>query len=517
MDNDTCEANNDLISKIAKYEKQNEFLSAAIACIGDGVIATDTEGTVTLINSAAEELTGWKQSEAVGKHIELVFRLYNKKDVNLRVSPFAIAMKKGEKTGLERGTVLVSRNGMEYYVSASNSPIRNKNSDIVGFITVFRDITSYRLLEEGLKRYQLLSENANDIILFSDIDGRIIEVNEAALRAYGYTREEIFGKSIFFLVNPDPRSPVGVQPHQANEKGIYYEATAYRKDGSTFAAEVSMQGTEIGDSKVLMAILRDVTERKNYNEALKQAKEAAEAANHAKSEFLANMSHEIRTPLNGMLGMIDLTLLTDLNEEQQDNLQTAKTCAETLLNLINDILDFSKIEAGKLTVNNVDFCITELIYQTIRPHSVKAQSKGVELFCRFDAKMPQIVNGDPDRLKQVLNNILGNAVKFTDKGEVCISVKVVSIQEAQVELEFQISDTGIGIPEKDKDKLFKSFSQLDSSDTKKYGGTGLGLAISKKLVELMGGTIYVESEKGKGSTFIFTTSFRTASKPDFFS
>ena len=300
---------------------------------------------------------------------------------------------------------------------------------------------------------------------------------------------------------------MGAQPYQANSRGIYYEATAYRKDGSTFTAEVSMQGTEMGSSKVLMAILRDVTERKRINEELKQAKESAEAANHAKSEFLANMSHEIRTPLNGMIGMIDLTFLTGLTEEQKDNLYTAKECAGTLLNLINDILDFSKIEARKLTMEYIDFNITELLEQTLRPHVIRAQGKGLLLQYTFDSEIPQVVNGDPYRLKQVVNNLVGNAVKFTESGEVHFSIRSISKNYDHTELEFQISDTGIGIAEEDIDRLFNSFSQVDSTHTRKYGGTGLGLAISKQLVEIMGGSIRVKSIKGNGSTFCFTVKF----------
>lgn len=639
--------NNELREAISKYKKENERLAITLASIGDGVITTDVKGYVTFMNQTAEELTGWVQAEAEGKPLDEIFKVVNKNTNMIAESPFLRAMTKGTKIGLESATMLISRNGAGYYISASSSPIRDNNADVIGLIIVFRDITrikriendlkneqeglkaifdatpvgmlildesltikhvndsfldtfkkssmeiiaqrfgsifscrgsqdaekgcghgsachncqlrealmeaiafskplkdleikkvliideqeveryfrinaapvllggmkhaivvlnditEHRKLEEGLKRYQLLSENANDIILFADVDGGVIEANEAALRAYGYTKEELLNKPIFYMVNPDTKSPVGAQPYQANSKGIYYEATAYRKDGSTFAAEVSMQGTEVGDSKVLMAILRDVTERKNINKELKKAKESAEAANQAKSEFLANMSHEIRTPLNGMIGMIDLTLLTDMSEEQEDNLYTAKECAGILLNLINDILDFSKIEAGKLTVDSINFNIEDLIYQTIKPHSIKAQSKGIELMYKLDAKIPQVVNGDPYRLKQIINNLLGNAVKFTDKGEVNFSVKLLSKKDGQLELEFLISDTGIGISEEDISRLFRSFSQVDSSYTKKHGGTGLGLAISRQLVEMMNGSIRVESKIGNGSNFYFT-------------
>ncbi|HYF75180.1 MAG TPA: PAS domain S-box protein, partial [Candidatus Nitrosocosmicus sp.] len=383
-------------------------------------------------------------------------------------------------------------------------PFYDLNGIFSGYIGSCYDITERKTAEEGLRRYQLLSESANDIIIFSDINGGIIEANSAALISYGYAREEIIDKSIFELVSPDNRSPVRTQSYKINAEGVYYEATARRKDGSTFPVEVSLQGAEIGGSKVLLSILRDITERKQIQKELERAREYAEAANLAKSEFLANMSHEIRTPLNGMLGMIDLTLLTGLTEEQKENLFIAKGCASTLLNLINDILDFSRIEARKLALENIAFDFVELVEQTIKPHTVKAREKGLELRYRLDPQTPQIVNGDPNRLKQVINNLLGNAVKFTEAGEINLLTSLKNSTDDYVELEFQISDTGVGIDSRDIGGIFDTFSQADSSITRKYGGSGLGLAISRQLVELMGGAIWVESEKGKGSTFYFT-------------
>lgn len=637
-----------------KRKKESECLDYTLASIGDGVITTDVDGNVTFMNQTAEELTGWTMLEAKGRHFDTIFKITNRKR-DIVSSLFKGVMAVGSKVGLENSTMLISRNGCEYYISASNSPIRNKDANIIGLITVFRDITRIKniennieneqlrlksifntapvstliidenlvikyannsflntfkkrfedaveqrignildcagsknqeggcglgiscdacqlqealqsvflfdrnmegvlfkkisiinnheeihwfkisavpisldgirhaivvivdvtdhiRLEENLGKYQLLSENANDIILFADVNGTIIEVNDAAVRAYGYTREELSHKSIFYLINPDPRSPVGVQPHQAADKGIYYEAVAFRKDGSTFNAEVSMQGTENGDSKILMAVVRDVTERKRINEELKRAKEAAEAANKAKSEFLANMSHEIRTPLNGMLGMIDLTLMTDMTPEQKDNLVIAKESAAALLNLINDILDFSKIEAGKLSIEKIDFNILELLEQTIKPHLIKAKNKKISLTYDFDNNIPRIANGDPYRLKQVMDNLIGNAVKFTDLGQVNVFIKLLSYEGSQMKLEFGISDTGIGISEEDVGRLFRSFTQVDSSYTRKHGGTGLGLAISRQLVEMMNGSIWAESEKGKGSTFYFTVKLEIGNK-----
>ncbi len=518
MKDEVDKDNNELNDTISEYKKENELkgLKAIFDAAPIGMLILDESLTIKHVNESFLNTFKKSHSETITQRIGRVFGCEHSIDLEnccgyspacekcqLREALEGAISSNNAIKGLElKKTIFIDNLEEVHWFRINAAPIILE--EVKHAIVVIVDITEHRKLEEGLGRYQLLSENSNDIILFADINGRIIEANEAAIRAYGYTKEELFSKSVFYLVNPDSRSPVGAQPYQANATGIYYEATAYRKDGSTFASEVSMQGTEIGDSKVLMAILRDVTERKNINEELKRAKASAEAANHSKSEFLANMSHEIRTPLNGMIGMIDLTLLTGLSDEQKDNLNTAKECAGTLLNLINDILDFSKIEAGKLTVDYIDFNIEELIYQMIKPHSIKAQSKGIELMYKLDAKIPQMVNGDPYRLKQVINNLLGNAVKFTDKGEVDFSIKVLSKKDEQLELEFRISDTGIGISMEDIGSLFKSFSQVDSSYTKKHGGTGLGLAISRQLVEMMNGSIRVESKKGNGSTFYFT-------------
>lgn len=375
---------------------------------------------------------------------------------------------------------------------------------------IIQDVAQEIAAREGLMRYQLLSNNANDIIILATIDGKIIEANRAALWSYGYTQQEIIGRSVFRLVKPARNLPVKTKPLGADSEGIYYEGTATRKDGSTFLVETSMQGIQTSNGKVLLSIQRDITERRQMEDELKTAMEFAKAANMAKSEFLANMSHEIRTPLNGMLGMIDLTLLTGLTAEQRDNLITAKDCASALLNIINDILDFSKIEARKLVLDNMDFDLRKLMGQTVKPHRIKAEQKGLALNYQIAQNVPDTVYGDPNRLKQVINNLAGNAVKFTHNGAINISVKLIRYADTLAELEFEVTDTGVGIASADIGRIFDTFSQADSSTTRKYGGSGLGLAISKQLVELMGGTIKAESALGEGSTFSFTLGFETA-------
>lgn len=380
-------------------------------------------------------------------------------------------------------------------------------NEIRHVMVVIDDITERMRAEEGLKRYQLLSEYARDIMLFVGLDGRIIEANNAALEAYGYEREELLSMKVHQLRTPKNGCLVDSHMKQANYNGILFETVHYRKDGSSFPVEISSQGAKIGKEIVLLSIIRDVTERRRVEEELYRAKEAAEIANRAKSQFLANMSHEIRTPMNGIIGMTNLTLATNLTNEQRDNLLLVKSCANSLLKLINNILDISKIEAGKMIVESVAFNFRNLIDQIIKAHTVPAEEKGLELICNIQQDIPEVLLGDPGKLQQVLNNLIGNAVKFTDIGKVVVSIVKSAIEGQQIKLKFSVEDTGIGISKDEISGLFRSFSQVDSSITRRYGGSGLGLAISKQLVEIMGGNIWVESEKGKVTTFHFTTVF----------
>ena len=467
------------------------------------------KGETESINESWYTLTGQATEHALGHGwLERLYPDDKKKYVtsDLRLQ---------DKEVLEESEIRVlDRNGQYRWLYRVCKLYYNMQGIPEGYIGMGIDITDRKIAEEGLNRYKVLSEQAQDIITFIDMDGRVIEANEAAVKAYGYSREELLNLTIFDLCEKNKEAFMKCQMAIADSKGVFFEAVHKRKNNEFFPVEINSQGTIIGERKVLLNIIRDISERKLVEEELKGAKDKAEAANKTKSEFLANMSHEIRTPINGIMGMIDLTLMTELASEQKENLTVAKSCARQLLEIVNDILDFSKIEAGKLSLDLVSFKFRDLIAEIVKAYSHRAGSKGLELNYTLSADVPDIVSGDQNRLRQILNNLLDNAIKFTENGEVSLSIKRTGGNAETFELTFAVRDTGIGIASGEINKLFKTFSQVDGSITRKYGGTGLGLVISKQLVEMMGGKMWVESVNDKGSVFYFTITLKAGAIDD---
>ncbi|MFB2862058.1 response regulator [Aeromonas sp. MdU4] len=363
-------------------------------------------------------------------------------------------------------------------------------------------------------------EGAPSSLAIIDSDGNILLWNHTAEYTYGYTAAQAIGNSIFDLLQMQlfgELASVLKLPLQLNHatqlKEKAYEVTTYTQDGHLVPVDLGISIFELGGRCQAAMFLRDVTARKQVEKEINEAKRKAEEAVEVKSMFLANMSHEIRTPMNAIIGMSHLALNTELTPKQRDYIGKIHTSATLLLGIINDILDFSKIEAGKLSVEQVDFYLEDVFHNVSMVTGQKAFDKGLELLFSIPREVPVTLCGDPLRLGQVIINLVNNAVKFTEEGEISVSVSRGEFQDGKIELIFEVSDTGIGMTEKQTQGLFQAFTQADGTTTRKYGGTGLGLSISRRLVELMGGGIRVESSPGIGSRFTFNIWFTLSEQP----
>ena len=360
--------------------------------------------------------------------------------------------------------------------------------------------------QAALDRYRLLSEGARDIMIFYRVsDLRIIEANQAAVNAYGYSRAELLSMSAAALREP------GVRLHLDNDivaimtdGSQSFESVHLRKDGTTFPAEVVSQVAKIGDDQVLLAVIRDITERERTRKRLAAARDQAMEASRLKSEFVATMSHEIRTPMNGVIGMSSLLLQTELDADQREFANTVHDSAQALLGVINDILDFSKIEAGKMELEVIDFEPVRLIEGAADLLAPQAHLKQLSLMTYVDPAIPKVLRGDPGRIRQILINLIGNAVKFTERGGIVVVAALEERTSEEVRISVQVGDSGIGMSKEAQSTLFEAFTQADGSTTRRFGGTGLGLSISKRLIEAMRGEIEVVSTEGEGSTFSLT-------------
>jgi PAS domain S-box-containing protein len=399
----------------------------------------------------------------------------------------------------------------------SVTALRDAQDAIIGYLLIGTDNTARKLVEAEQKKLdqrlrdqqfytRSLIESNIDAIMTTDPSGIISDVNKQMEALTGCTRDELIGAPFKSYFTDPERAEAAIKLVLSEKKVTDYELTACARDGKQTV--VSYNATTFYDRartlQGVFAAARDVTERKRVEAELQQAKAMAETASRAKSDFLASMSHEIRTPMNAIIGIADLLAKTALSPEQDEFVQIFRRAGDNLLNLINDILDLSKVEASQLELERTGFSLNDLLEKVREMVAVRAQEKGLALVCEIAPKVPTDRVGDPTRLRQVLLNLLGNAIKFTESGQVALRVTPDADSPVPGALRFTITDTGIGIPGEKLGAVFERFTQADSSTTRRYGGSGLGLTISKRLVELMGGRIGVESEVGKGSAFFFS-------------
>lgn len=470
---------------------------ATFDAISDLILLTDSTGKIIRCNRATTQTLKTSYADLIGKNIEEVF-------------PGVI--EPVQKKALTK-TQVIPMPSLYGWFEVTGFPFQDGENQ-QGIIYIFHDIAQRKKAEAEIQRqkqyFESIFQNSPVAIVTLDLNGHIVACNPAFERLFGYTQAEVLGGKLDDIITSREFRDGAFEFSRRVRQGELIHSVSKRQtrrgeliDVEIFGVPVIVNGQEVG----VLNLYHNITE-------LVRARQKAEEADLAKSEFLANMSHEIRTPLNGLIGMLNLALDTPLNPEQSEYLTAALESAESLLNLISDILDLSKIEAGKMELETTDFNLRTIVENVAVNFSQRAAAKGLELVCLIDPQTPVLLRGDPNRLRQVLNNLVGNAVKFTEQGEIVISVQPIAQTASQATISFSVRDTGIGIPVDRQARIFERFTQADMSTTRKYGGSGLGLAISTQLVELMGGKISLISEPGVGSTFSFNAVFSRQETPE---
>ncbi|MEI6392805.1 MAG: response regulator [Verrucomicrobiota bacterium] len=477
----------------------------------EGIFGTDTEGRVTFVNPAACQMLEFTAEELVGQPSHAAFH-HQRPDGSVypqEECPMFAAYKHGKASRID-DEFLWRKDGVGVPVEYGATPML-KDGAIVGAVISFTDITERKRQQQALatseKKIRKIIETSLEGFWLVDNNAVTVEVNDSLCKILKRPREEIVGRCIFdFTDQENTRIFKENVSRRAHGESGNYELSLSAPDGSQVSCQMSAsplmddQGVKTG----AFALCTDITLRKQQETEILAAKQKAEEATQMKSMFLANMSHEIRTPMNAIIGLSHLALKTPLNAKQRDYVSKVHNAGTSLLAIINDILDFSKIEAGKLDIETTDFRLDEVISSVTTLTAQKAHDKGLEFLAHVSPAIPEYLLGDPLRLGQILTNFVNNSVKFTEQGEIRLNIDLAERTGEKVQLKFSVRDTGIGMTKEQAAKLFQPFTQADMSTTRKHGGTGLGLTICRRLVELMGGRVWLESEAGVGTTFFFT-------------
>lgn len=498
---------NFLIKKLLKSEEISNFYRFALdnAAI---VVATDSKGNITYANDAFVDISGYTLNELLNKNNRILNSSFHSPD-------FFNNLWQTISSGMVwQDTVRNKRkNGDYYWVNSTIVPMLDKNNKVQQYVAIQFDITQKKLNESTIANQQeeldQFFKNSQDLLCIAETTGYFKKLSPSFMQVLGYTEQELLNKPFVTLVHPDDRNSTYVELEKLS-KGFPTLSFTNRylcKNGQYIS--FSWKATA-GASGKIYAIARDITKNLEFEQSLREISRAAEAAADAKTRFLATMSHEIRTPLNGIIGMVNLLLGTNLQDHQIDKLNIIQNCGNNLLDIINDILDFSKLEAGKVEIEFLPFQLDDCVNECLELLKHKALEKSLTINYKPSPDIPSVISGDAGRVRQILMNLIGNAIKFTQKGSVTIESSFRKVKAGDFEIFISVQDTGPGISKEAQSKLFKSFSQAEASTTRQYGGTGLGLAISKGLCEIMGGRIWVESQVGKGTKFSFSFRARSA-------
>ncbi len=472
----------------------------------------DREGKYTFVNRVFTQFRNLRHEDVIGRTASGVLE-----------EPTASAARKEDEEVLRTGGTLQDRerlirgSGGEFWYSITKSAIFDEKGNAAGIVGCSFDITALKEISQSLteseKRYRSLAEDMPILISTCLPDGTILYANAAYCRWFGREQQEILGTSFLDLLHPDDRVET-----EKTLSSLTPELPSFSSEERVFSPDGSLRWQRwinraffdpSGKIQFLQAVGEDITERKTAEETIRAARDDAERASAAKSEFVASISHEIRTPMNGVLGMSELLLETPLDSSQRNLAGMIHESARHLLVVLNDLLDFSKIESGTFSLSFLPFPVGKTLEDTVAPFLSQAAEKGLFLSLEADPALPAVLLGDPIRIRQILTNLLSNALKFTERGSVILSVRFLGREDGEAKIAFSVTDTGIGIPEEFMDEIFTPFRQGEAFRTRKYGGTGLGLSISRRLVEMMGSVLSVESTPGKGSAFTFILSLKT--------